>query len=65
MPYSSPGLQVLVFDLELQAQAASTQLPGSRPAFRSILGCFGHASAGGAPLATGLDFMCCLHQVSL
>lgn len=65
MPASSPGPQVLVFDLELQAPAASTQLPGSRPDFRSILACFGHASAGGAPLATGLDVMFCLHQVLL
>ncbi len=52
-----------MFDLELQVPAASTQLPGGRPSFHSILGCFGHASAGSAPLATGLDFMYCLHQV--
>jgi hypothetical protein len=55
--------QVAVFDLELQAPAASTKLPGGRPAFRAVLGAFGHASAGGALLSTGLDFLYCLHQV--
>lgn len=57
-------LQVAVFDLELQAPAASTKLPGGRPAFQSILGVFGHASAGGSLLSSGLDTMYCLHQVS-
>jgi hypothetical protein len=56
-------LQVAVFDLELQAPAASTKLPGGRPAFRAVLGAFGHASAGGALLSTGLDLLYCLHQV--
>lgn len=55
--------QVAVFDLELQAPAASTKLPGGRPAFRAVLGAFGHASAGGALLSTGLDLLYCLHQV--
>ena len=55
--------QVAVFDLELQAPAASTKLPGGRPAFRSVLGAFGHASAGGTLLSTGLDLLYCLHQV--
>lgn len=52
-----------MFDLELQAPAASTKLPGGRPAFRAVLGAFGHASAGGALLSAGLDLLYCLHQV--
>lgn len=57
------AMQVAVFDLELQAPAASTKLPAGRPAFRAVLGAFGHASAGGSLLTSGLDAMHCLHQV--
>lgn len=52
-----------MFDLELQAPAASTKLPAGQPAFRAVLGVFGHASAGGSLLTSGLDIMYCLHQV--
>ena len=52
-----------MFDLELQAPAASTKLPAGRSAFRAVLGVFGHASTGNALLSSGLDTMACLHQV--
>jgi len=54
-----------VFDLELQAPAASTKLPAGRSAFRAVLGVFGHASSGNALLSSGLDTMACLHQVCI
>lgn len=52
----------MVFDLELQQPAASTQLSSSRSAFRSILGCYGHYSVGMGPLEGGVDLMYCYHQ---
>ena len=57
-------LQLVVFDLEFGQPAASTSLPTSRPAFRGMLGCFGHAAAGVEPQEGGIDFLYCSHQVS-
>ena len=52
----------MLFDLELQQPAASTQLSSSRSPFRSILGCYGHDSCGLGPLEGGVDLMYCYHQ---
>ena len=57
-------MQVVVFDLELQQPAASTQLPSNRSPFRSILGCYGHHSVGLGPLEGGIDLMYCYHQAT-
>ena len=57
-------MQVVVFDLEYGQPAASTTLPSSRPAFRDLLGCFGHADAGKQVLESGVDLLYTSHQVS-
>ena len=56
--------QVVVFDLEYGQPAASTTLPTSRPAFRDLLGCFGHADAGKRVLESGVDLLYTSHQVT-
>ena len=56
--------QVVVFDLEYGQPAASTTLPTSRPAFRDLLGCFGHADAGKRVLESGVDLLYTSHQVN-
>jgi hypothetical protein len=58
------GFQVIVFDLEFGQPAASTTLPASRSPFKSILGSFGHASAGRGLHGGGIDLLYCSHQVS-
>lgn len=52
-----------MFDLEYGQPAASTTLPTSRPAFRDLLGCFGHADAGKRVLESGVDLLYTSHQV--
>ena len=52
-----------MFDLEYGQPAASTTLPTSRPAFRDLLGCFGHADAGKSVLESGVDLLYTSHQV--
>lgn len=56
--------QVVLFDLEYGQPAASTTLPTSRPAFRDLLGCFGHADAGKRVLESGVDLLYTSHQVN-
>ena len=56
--------QVVVFDLEYGQPAASTTLPTLRPAFRDLLGCFGHADAGKRVLESGVDLLYTSHQVN-
>ena len=55
----------MVFDLEYGQPAASTTLPTSRPAFRDLLGCFGHADAGKSVLESGVDLLYTSHQVCM
>ena len=55
----------MVFDLEYGQPAASTTLPTSRPAFRDLLGCFGHADAGKSVLESGVDLLYTSHQVGI
>ena len=56
--------QVVVFDLEFGQPAGSTPLPGSRPAFSGILGCYGHAAVGPGTKQGGVDLLYCSHQAS-
>jgi hypothetical protein len=58
-------VQVVVFDLEYGQPAASTTLPASRPAFRELLGCFGHAAAGKGLAEAGVDLLYASHQARL
>jgi hypothetical protein len=53
--------QLIVFDLEFGAPAASTPLPAAFPAFHSALGSFGHAAAGRAPHERGIDAVYMAH----
>ena len=62
-PQTPLTVQVVVFDLEYGQPAASTTLPTSRPAFRNLLGCFGHADAGKRVLESGVDLLYTSHQV--
>ena len=59
-----PPLQVLVFDLEYGQPAASSALGSSRPAFKDILGCFGHEAVGKDVSQPGIDVLFCSHQAS-
>ncbi|KAA6419923.1 MAG: hypothetical protein FRX49_10113 [Trebouxia sp. A1-2] len=54
--------EVVVFDLEFGQPAASSSLPGSRPPFRDILGCFGHQAIGKDVTQGGIDLLYCSHQ---
>lgn len=54
--------QVIVFDLEFGQPAASTTLPKSRPAFRNVLGAFGHRGAGQGLHDGGVDLLYLSHQ---
>ncbi|KAK9845287.1 hypothetical protein WJX81_002462 [Elliptochloris bilobata] len=54
--------EVIVFDLEFGQPAASTPLPKSRPAFRDVLGCFGHRTAGRGLHDGGVDLLYLSHQ---
>lgn len=56
---------MVVFDLEYGQPAASTTLPTSRPAFRDVLGCFGHADVGKGLADAGVDLLYTSHQVAL
>ena len=56
--------QVVVFDLEYGQPAASTTLPTSRPPFRDVLGCFGHADVGKGLAESGVDLLYTSHQVT-
>ena len=53
-----------MFDLEFGQPAGSSPLPGSRPAFSGILGCYGHAAVGPGCKRGGVDLLYCSHQVS-
>ena len=64
-PKTTLTMQVVVFDLEYGQPAASTTLPTSRPAFRNLLGCFGHADAGKRVLESGVDLLYTSHQVCI
>lgn len=55
----------MVFDLEYGQPAASTTLPTSRPAFRDVLGCFGHAGVGKGLAESGIDLLYTSHQATL
>ncbi|BDA45713.1 probable WD repeat-containing protein 11 at C-terminar half [Coccomyxa sp. Obi] len=55
-------LYVVVFDLEYGQPAASTTLPTSRPPFRDVLGCFGHADVGKGLAESGVDLLYTSHQ---
>ncbi|KAK9829709.1 hypothetical protein WJX72_007460 [[Myrmecia] bisecta] len=54
--------EVVVFDLEFGQPAASTTLQSARPAFRDILGCFGHTDVGRGVAEGGVDLLYCSHQ---
>jgi hypothetical protein len=53
--------ELLLFDLELGAPAASTALAASLPAFSSLLGVFGSGVCQGAGDEGGTDFLYCTH----
>ena len=53
-----------MFDLEYGQPAASTTLPTSRPAFRDVLGCFGHADVGKGLSESGVDLLYTSHQAT-
>ena len=56
------AVQVVVFDLEYGQPAASTTLPASRPAFKELLGCYGHAAVGKGLAEAGVDLLYASHQ---
>ena len=51
-----------MFDLEFGQPAASSTLPKSRPAFRDVLGCFGHRDVGRGLRDGGVDLLYLSHQ---
>ena len=61
----SACMQVVVFDLEYGQPAASTTLPASRPAFKELLGCYGHAAVGKGLDEAGVDLMYACHQARM
>lgn len=53
--------ELIVFDVEYGQPAASTPLPGSMPAFDTIIGSYGHAVASVGADEPGIDAIYCAH----